>query len=365
MKTTLNYLANKILKRPTPAQSQLQDTTPLTNEKISTTPLLISVILANYNHSHYLEDNLNGLLAQTYPHWELILVDDASTDNSKEIIARYAASDNRIKPIYLPTNSGAVAAFNCGLDKLMGDLLYGSAADDYICNPKFFELVIEQLQQHPDAAGVSLKTRIINAETGEHLWDMGVGEWQGYLGPNESLRAFFDHNLFIPGSSAIWKASLIKQIGFHEDLGPQCDYFINHVLPALSGVCFVDEIVMTMRKAADTFSAKASDEDFFVRHALVEQRLRKACPSQIILPEVIEKWRFGMINSRLAITRQEQFISTTRDFYQQIQPWEADSLSQRFANCREYLIEQMDALEIELREQRTHAEAIFKRIAGD
>lgn len=338
---------------------------PFTNENISTTPLLISVVLPNYNHSHYLEDNLNGLLAQTYPHWELILVDDASTDNSKEIIARYAASDNRIKPIYLPTNSGAVAAFNCGLNKIMGELFYGSAADDYICNPRFFELVTEQLQQHPDSAGVSLKTRIINAETGEHMWDMGVGEWRGYLAPNESLRAFFEGNLFIPGSSAIWKTSLVNQIGFREDLGPQSDYFVNHLLPALSGVCFVDEIVVTMRKAADTFSAKATDELFFVRHALVERGLREACSTQIILPEVIEKWRFSLINSRLGITRQEQFISTTRDFYQQIQPWEVDSLSKRFANCRKYLIEQMDALEIEIREQRTNAEAIFKRIVGD
>jgi glycosyltransferase involved in cell wall biosynthesis len=337
----------------------------LTNDNISTTPLLISVILANYNHGHYLEDNLNGLLAQTYPHWELILVDDASTDNSREIIAHYAALDSRIKPFYLPNNNGAIAAFNLGFDKIKGELCYGSAADDYICNPKFFELVTDQLQQHPDAAGVSLKTLVINAETGEELWDMGVGKWRGYLGPNECLMAFFEENLFIPGSSSIWKASLVKQIGYHEDLGPQCDYFVNHVLPALSGVCFVDEIAITMRKAADNFSAKATDEEFFVRHALVEHRLREACSSQIILPEVIENWRFSLINSRLAITRQELFISTTRDFYQQIQPWEADSLSKRFASCREYLIEQMDALEIELREQRTHAEAIFKRIAGD
>ena len=78
---------------------------------------------------------------------------------------------------------------------------------------------------------------------------------------------------------------------------------------------------------------------------------------------MIERWRFNLINGRLAITRQEQFISTIREFYQQIRIEEDGSLPNRFTSCRKYLMDQIDNLETELNEQRTMAQFIFKKNA--
>ena len=320
------------------------------------------MILANYNHGHYIEDNLKGLRAQNYPYWELIVVDDASTDNSRDIIAKYAAEDSRIKPFYQSTNLGVLATFNYGLAKATGDLFYGSAADDFISNHHFFDQVINQLLKYPQASGVVLKTRIIDSVSSKHLWDMGNCEL-GYVSPDKIIEGFFGGSLFLPGSSAIWRMNLINKIGFQYDLGPQADYFINHALPMISGVCFVNEIGVVMRKSKETYSASTSNEEFFFRHALVESRLRKICANKIIPDELIERWRFNLINGRLAITRQEQFISTIREFYQQIRIEEDGSLPNRFTSCRKYLMDQIDNLETELNEQRTMAQFIFKKNA--
>ena len=64
---------------------------------------LVSIVMVNYNHEDFLRDSIESVLQQTYPNWELILVDDGSTDKSVDIIKSY--DDVRIKPIFLSKNS--------------------------------------------------------------------------------------------------------------------------------------------------------------------------------------------------------------------------------------------------------------------
>ena len=65
---------------------------------------LVSIITPCFNSANFLEDCLNSLLAQGYKNWELIIVDDFSTDISREIISRYAAKERRIIPVFLDDN---------------------------------------------------------------------------------------------------------------------------------------------------------------------------------------------------------------------------------------------------------------------
>ena len=75
---------------------------------------LISVIVPVYNVERYMELCLNSLLAQTWPNFEVILVDDASTDRSGQICDAWAARDGRIQPVRLQENRGPSAARNEG-----------------------------------------------------------------------------------------------------------------------------------------------------------------------------------------------------------------------------------------------------------
>lgn len=85
-----------------------------------------------YNASKYLDRSINSILNQTYDNLEIIIVDDSSTDNSKDIIKKYASKDNKIRPIYSEINQGVSKARNIGLNIFSGDYVLFMDADDYI-----------------------------------------------------------------------------------------------------------------------------------------------------------------------------------------------------------------------------------------
>ena len=92
----------------------------------------VSIIVPIYNASEYLPRSIESILNQSYEDLEIILIDDASLDNSKEIIKKYAHKDNRIKPIYSEVNQGVSKSRNMGLKLISGDYVMFIDADDYI-----------------------------------------------------------------------------------------------------------------------------------------------------------------------------------------------------------------------------------------
>ncbi|WP_046743503.1 glycosyltransferase family 2 protein [Kordia zhangzhouensis] len=91
---------------------------------------LVSIITPTYNSAHFVSDTINSVIAQTYSHWELILVDDASSDTTVEILKKYATLDNRIKVHVLETNLGAAIARNTAIKKASGKYIAFLDADD-------------------------------------------------------------------------------------------------------------------------------------------------------------------------------------------------------------------------------------------
>ena len=92
----------------------------------------VSVIIPVYNAEKYLDRSIKSVLNQSYDNLEIIIVDDSSTDNSKDIIKKYASKDSRIMPIYSEVNQGVSKARNIGLNIFSGDYLIFMDADDYI-----------------------------------------------------------------------------------------------------------------------------------------------------------------------------------------------------------------------------------------
>lgn len=86
-----------------------------------------------YNAADYLHQNVDSILNQDYPHLELILVDDGSSDDSASIIKEYEQKDARVIGIF-QKNSGAPAARNNGLDHSTGDYVYFVDSDDYLAS---------------------------------------------------------------------------------------------------------------------------------------------------------------------------------------------------------------------------------------
>ena len=93
---------------------------------------MVSIIVPVYNIEKYIDECIQSVLNQTYTAWELILVDDGSTDNSGNICDEYAKTDTRIKVLH-QKNQGVSAARNIALDKAEGDYIMFLDADDYWC----------------------------------------------------------------------------------------------------------------------------------------------------------------------------------------------------------------------------------------
>ena len=99
---------------------------------------LVSIITPSYNSSKFIIDCIASVFSQTYKNWEMIIVDDCSKDNSKEIIKELAAKDKRIKPIFLEKNVGAAKARNVAIRQAKGKYVAFLDSDD-LWNPKKLE----------------------------------------------------------------------------------------------------------------------------------------------------------------------------------------------------------------------------------
>lgn len=91
---------------------------------------LVSVIMPAYNAAQFIAESIKSVQQQNYPHWELIVIDDASRDESTAIVREFMAGDDRIKLHVLPTNQGAGFARNIGIKAATGDFISFLDADD-------------------------------------------------------------------------------------------------------------------------------------------------------------------------------------------------------------------------------------------
>lgn len=91
---------------------------------------LVSIIMPAYNAEKYLDDSIKSVMNQTYKNWELLIVDDCSTDNTCSLIRSYSESDDRIKAFELSYNQGAAKARNFAIEKARGGFIAFLDIDD-------------------------------------------------------------------------------------------------------------------------------------------------------------------------------------------------------------------------------------------
>ncbi|MFB9762683.1 glycosyltransferase family 2 protein [Ectobacillus funiculus] len=123
--------------------------------------MLVSVVTAVYNGEKYLQECIQSILNQTYPEFEYIIVNDGSTDGTKEILD--AVQDTRVRIIHLDQNCGAAFCLNQGIDQAKGKWIAIQDADD-ISAPTRLEEQVSYLKSHPQAIGVSSFVKGIEGE---------------------------------------------------------------------------------------------------------------------------------------------------------------------------------------------------------
>ena len=142
----------------------------------------VSIITPAYNSSKFIEDCINSVLAQTYTNWEMIIVDDFSTDNSKEKITVLSENDTRIKTIFLDKNIGAAKARNIAISKAKGKYIAFLDSDD-LWMPTKLEAQIYFMQEKDIAFSYTTYQSI--SEDGNKLFSVvkapGIMTYSSYL----------------------------------------------------------------------------------------------------------------------------------------------------------------------------------------
>ena len=133
----------------------------------------VSILIPNYNHALFLQQRIESVLNQTYQDFELIILDDCSTDHSKTIIESYRNNPKVSQIIYNQQNSGSVfKQWRKGIELAKGDYVWIAESDDYAA-VDFLQETVEQLQKDHSLGMVFTLTKAIN-DKGEQInntWD--------------------------------------------------------------------------------------------------------------------------------------------------------------------------------------------------
>lgn len=226
------------------------------------TPTL-TVFLPNYNHAHYLPEALASLQSQTYQPLEIILIDDASTDDSVAIIERFAATYPLIKFIQNDENRGVVFNENRAIEMSRGTHFFGVSADDRV-HPELLEKSMRLLAKHPQAAFCSsLSDRIDEKGRNLGLYPTPViAKRECFLSPTDVLQRLRRHGTWFMGNTTIWRKEALQEHGEHY---PQLkffyDGFMSQVLALRYGACFIPESLGEFRQVEGQLCQEALDLD--------------------------------------------------------------------------------------------------------
>ena len=186
---------------------------------------MISIIVPVYRAAETLPDCLNGLLAQTNPNLEFILVDDGSPDRSGDIADEFAAKDPRIRVIHKP-NGGVSSARNAGLDAAKGEYIGFTDCDDRV-EPTMFEDLLRRAEE----TGADIVECGFWKEYPRHAEKWYCGEAREARG-TDILNLFIEDEIDAVLWNKLYKASVFRGIRFpegrvHEDNAMMCPILAN------------------------------------------------------------------------------------------------------------------------------------------
>lgn len=220
------------------------------------TPTL-SVVIPNYNHGKYLPACLQAILNQSFAAKEIVVVDDASTDNSVEVLEQFARQHPNLRYFRNETNQKVLITVNRGLEKVSGDYVALLAADDEVC-PGFFEKTISLLAQHPQAALCGGICQFEDVDT-KAVYRLGVGmtDKPRYFSPDELVDLSRRGKLMMFTSVMVFRREALLKAGKYQlDLKWHADWFGFVVAAFRDGVCFVPEVLGVFRVMSGGYSKK-------------------------------------------------------------------------------------------------------------
>lgn len=221
----------------------------------------VSVIIPNYNHERYLKQRIDSVLNQTFQDFELIILDDQSTDNSKDVIEQYRNHPKVSKIIYNEVNSGTTfKQWNKGIKLAQGELIWLAESDDD-ASEFFLEEMVARFDKNPALGIVYCDSFYMNEQSEKikctHVWKnerFSTTRWNNDFensGINEVNSYLIFHNVIDNASSALFKKEMLHKAGLaDESFRYAGDMYLYMKVLLLSDVAYVAKPLNYFREHA-------------------------------------------------------------------------------------------------------------------
>ncbi len=285
---------------------------------------MVSVIMATYNQEKYIYDAIESVLNQTFKHWELIIINDASTDNTKEIINSFKRNDDRIRVYNLEQNKGKSFCRNYGFSQSSGDLILYFDSDDIMRQnhieilydtiiKESVDIVFTDTQVFIDFDNFYQFGRIIESDKLP----------QGIIKHSELYKNIFEKN-FITLHSAIVKRDAVAQIGgFNDNLNYLEDYdfwlrainknydfyYLKKRLTLYRNYNFLRDISkesIMKKKSLEKIVLHSNYNEMFIDKTFLEERIKKV-DRRMIRELINQNYFFDALKNILEYFRENKY----------------------------------------------------------
>lgn len=238
---------------------------------------VISVIMPVYNSGDYIEEAVASILRQTYSNFELIIIDDGSTDSSWGKIQQL--EDERIIRLQNEKNSGVIATYINGFNVARGKFIAYMDSDD-TASPDRLEKQVDFLERHPEIAIVSGALKYVS-ESGEEL----NRRWAPPTNPKLIMWTLFFENAVVNSAAMIRREAYIRFIENPPKLRYAYDYESWAIFSESYLIANLPDILHAYRMHSSNYSfshlADLRDEDVVIKKKLIEDFLGRSVPDGV------------------------------------------------------------------------------------
>ncbi len=257
-------------------------------------PGLVSVIMSNFNTSRtYIREAINSVLTQTYPHLELIIIEDASTNNSPLEIVCY--QDPRIRVFHNEENMGLAASLNRAMRHCRGEFIARMDTDD-VCCPQRIERQVEFLREHPDVVVCGTWVEKVfetdAQKTSKKICTVLPADREEYR-----IYLLFGNSPTLEHPSAMFNHRLLKKydIKYHAKYRYAQDYRMWVSCAKHAPCAIVPEVLLKFRRHSDSVSAAKRDRQIEYAYQIIQGQLDAL---HLTLPDDMKEFHRGLFKDR-------------------------------------------------------------------
>jgi glycosyltransferase involved in cell wall biosynthesis len=208
--------------------------------------LAVDVVIANHNYGRFLAGAIGSALGQTHPHVRVVVVDDGSSDDSREVVRAF---EDRVE-VVLKERGGQASALNAGIERCEGDVLLLLDADD-VLRPEAAERVASAFEANPDLVKVQFRMAVIDADGRPTGATKPTGHLLPPVGDARTAELAFPFDIaWLPGGGTAFRTDVVRRIlPIPEADYPHCgaDWYLVHLTALLGPAAALDEVCSEYR----------------------------------------------------------------------------------------------------------------------